>query len=133
MGEDRDALGVESIENQYDETLHDPTISLENKCWHQMSKCYDPEIPVNITELGLVYGAEVLDIIDAEGLNKKKAHIVMTLTSPSCGMGPVIIEEVKRKLKVIDGVDEVEIEVVFDPPWSKEHMSDAAKLQLGLM
>ena len=133
MGEDRDALGLDIIDDRLDEVLNNVGKSLEEKCWHQMGKCYDPEIPVNITELGLVYQAQVLEFIDADGARKNKAHVVMTLTSPTCGMGPVIIEEVKCKLKKIDGIDDVDIEIVFEPPWSQDQMTDAAKLQLGLM
>jgi len=132
LAEDRDALGMEpydeSAENQL---LFDPKASLQEKCWHQLHQCYDPEIPVDIVDLGLIYDLNLSDA--ASQADEKLAYITMTLTSPTCGMGPVIIEEVKRKVHKIEGIAEVTVELVFEPPWSREHMSEAAKLKLGLL
>jgi len=89
--------------------------------------CYDPEIPVNIVDLGLVYNCQITE--KGEGVN---ILIQMTLTAPGCGMGPVIADEVKQKLSSLSGAKEVEVELVWEPQWNQDMMSDAAKLQLGL-
>ena len=97
--------------------------------WALMRTCYDPEISVNIVDLGLIYGCEVTAINPGQS----RIHVVMTLTAPGCGMGPVIIEDVKRKLMGIDGVSDVVVELVFDPPWHQGLLSEVARLELGLM
>jgi probable FeS assembly SUF system protein SufT len=102
---------------------------LEELVWDQLKTCYDPEIPVNIVDLGLVYLCELQE--DAEG--GKDVKIKMTLTAPGCGMGPVLAADVKNKVESIPGVKRAEVEVVFDPVWDRSMMSDAAKLQLGMM
>ena len=84
---------------------------------------YDPEIPVNIVDLGLVYDVQVKD---------NDVHVQMTLTFPGCGMGPYIAQQAEWAIQEIEGVGEVEIELVFDPPWSPEMISDHAKAQLGI-
>lgn len=101
---------------------------LEEMVWDQLKTCYDPEIPVNIVDLGLVYLCELEDT--AEG---KNVRIKMTLTAPGCGMGPVLASDVKMKIEALPGVKNAEVEVVFDPVWDRSMMSDAAKLQLGMM
>ena len=132
MAENRDALGMEPYEESKENALlYDGKVSTEEKCWHQLHQCYDPEIPVDIVDLGLIYDLNLSDLEEHQG--KKLAYVTMTLTSPTCGMGPVIIEEVKRKLALINQVAEVKVELVFEPPWSRDMMSEAAKLQLGLM
>ena len=88
---------------------------------------YDPEIPVNIVDLGLVYNCEIKE--QEGGVN---ILIQMTLTAPGCGMGPVIADEVKQKLLSLSGAKAVEVELVWEPQWNQDMMSDAAKLQLGL-
>jgi probable FeS assembly SUF system protein SufT len=102
---------------------------LEQLVWDQLKTCYDPEIPVNIVDLGLVYLCEVQPA-DEGGQNVK---IKMTLTAPGCGMGPVLAHDVKGKIEALPGVKTAEVEVVFDPVWDRSMMSDAAKLQLGMM
>ena len=103
--------------------------SLEDRVWEQMKKCYDPEIPVNIVDLGLVYDCRV-----NEGETGESAvEIKMTLTAPGCGMGPVLAEDVKRRVEDLEGVSTAEVEVVFEPPWNQNMMSEAARLQLGFM
>jgi len=102
---------------------------LEQLVWDQLKTCYDPEIPVNIVDLGLVYLCEVQPA-DGGGQNVK---IKMTLTAPGCGMGPVLAHDVKGKIEALPGVKSAEVEVVFDPVWDRSMMSDAAKLQLGMM
>jgi len=100
----------------------------EQAVWDALSTCYDPEIPVNIVELGLIYH---VDITPVEG-GGSRVHVAMTLTAPGCGMGPVLVEDVRAKLLALNGVREVDVELVFDPPWDRSMMSEAARLQLGL-
>ncbi|QWF72274.1 putative Fe-S cluster assembly protein SufT [Methylomonas paludis] len=126
-GVDADALGKEAHEN---EALLDDTDSaaVEKNCWEVMKTVYDPEIPVNIVELGLVYQCEATP--RADGGND--VHIQMTLTAPGCGMGPVIQGDVEKSIRALPGVRSVNVEVVLDPPWSREMMSEVAQIQLGL-
>ena len=98
-------------------------MEIKNKIIEEIRKIYDADLPVNIYELGLIYNIKV------EG---RKAEIKMTLTAPGCGMGPVIADEVKQKLSSLSGAKEVEVELVWEPQWNQDMMSDAAKLQLGL-
>ncbi len=101
---------------------------LEELVWDQLKTCYDPEIPVNIVDLGLVYLCEVQP---ADG-GGSKVKVKMTLTAPGCGMGPVLANDVKSKLESLPGVKDADVEVVFDPVWDRSMMSEAAKLQLGM-
>lgn len=101
----------------------------ENLIWKQLKTCYDPEIPVNIVELGLVYDLRASP--HPEGGNL--VEVKMTLTAPGCGMGAMIAEDVQNKVLGVPGVTEARVELVFDPPWNQGMMSDAAKLELGLM
>ena len=94
-----------------------------------MKKCYDPEIPVNIVDLGLVYDCRVTELPDGG----HRVPVKMTLTAPGCGMGPVLAEDVRSRVEGVPGVKEAHIEVVFDPPWNPNMMSEAARLQLGFM
>ena len=103
---------------------------LEAAVWDTLKTCFDPEIPVNIVDLGLVYLCELQPNEEGPGSNVK---IKMTLTAPGCGMGPVIAGDVKHKLEALPGVKQAEVEVVFDPVWDRTMMTDAAKLQLGMM
>ncbi len=97
---------------------------LKEKIIKEIKKIYDPEIPVNIFELGLIYKIEVID--------NKKALIEMTLTSPNCPVAESLPNSVKENILKIDGVEDVELKLVWDPPWTKEKMSEAAKLELNL-
>ncbi|MDP1665806.1 MAG: putative Fe-S cluster assembly protein SufT [Methylobacter sp.] len=126
-GADADALGKEP--NQL-HTLVSETdaAAVEKNCWEVMKTVYDPEIPVNIVDLGLVYQCKVTPV--DEGLND--VHVIMTLTAPGCGMGPVIQSDVEKCIRALPGVAGVNVEVVLDPPWSREMMSEVAQLQLGL-
>ncbi|MDR1057608.1 MAG: putative Fe-S cluster assembly protein SufT [Coxiellaceae bacterium] len=103
--------------------------SLENKIWMLLRTCYDPEIPVNIVDLGLIYGVNVTEATE----DKFDIKVRMTLTAPGCGMGPVIVEDAKQKILNVPEVNTVEIEIVFDPPWDRSMMSEQAKLELGLL
>lgn len=119
-----DALGKESRA----ETPNEAKGSLEDRVWNQLRQCYDPEIPVNIVDLGLVYNCKL-----EEGPEDTVVDITMTLTAPGCGMGPVLAEDVKRRVEGLSGVAEARVDVVFDPPWNQNMMSEAARLQLGFM
>ncbi|WP_395702017.1 putative Fe-S cluster assembly protein SufT [Aquabacterium sp.] len=101
--------------------------------WQTLKTCYDPEIPVDIVELGLVYVCEVLPMED-EGTHDGafRVAIQMTLTAPGCGMGAVIADEVCDKLLALPGVGEATVDIVFEPPWNRSMMSEAAMLTLGL-
>jgi probable FeS assembly SUF system protein SufT len=99
----------------------------EKAVWDQLKSIYDPEIPVNIVDLGLIYSCEITSLDDG-----KKIDVKMTMTAPGCGMANILKADVARKLGQLPEVKSVHVEVVFDPPWSPNRMSDAAKLQLGL-
>ncbi|MFY9550405.1 MAG: putative Fe-S cluster assembly protein SufT [Thermoanaerobaculia bacterium] len=103
--------------------------SLEEQAWDELRTCFDPEIPVNIVDLGLVYGCALTPV---EG-GGNKIDVRFTLTAPGCGMGDVLREDIKGKLLAVPGITEADVQVVFDPPWAMQMMSDAAKLQLGMM
>ncbi|HEX7192939.1 MAG TPA: putative Fe-S cluster assembly protein SufT [Thermoanaerobaculia bacterium] len=102
---------------------------VEELVWDQLKTCFDPEIPVNIVDLGLVYMCDLQPHEDG-GYDVK---VKMTLTAPGCGMGPVIATDVKTKIESLPNVKTADIEVVFDPVWDRTMMSEAAKLQLGMM
>jgi probable FeS assembly SUF system protein SufT len=104
---------------------------LEKEIWNQMRTCYDPEIPVNIVDLGLIYDCKVEPIPGAS--NSYRVRVKMTLTAPGCGMGPVLQQDVQNKLLSLEGVDDVEVELVWEPQWNQGMLTEAAKLQLGLM
>ena len=102
--------------------------SVDDRVWAALRTCYDPEIPVNIVDLGLVYTCEVGEAEEGG----RRVVVKMTLTAPGCGMGPVLADDVRRKVEAIPGVREAEVEVVFDPQWNQNMMTEAARLQLGL-
>jgi len=102
---------------------------LEKQVWEQLKSCYDPEIPVNIVDLGLIYDCHLTPL----GATNYKADVKMTLTAPGCGMGPVLAQDVQNKLISLEPIDEANVEVVWDPPWNQSMMTEAAKLQLGLL
>jgi len=101
---------------------------LQVRIWAALRECYDPEIPVNIVDLGLIYDMKVDDSIEGEA----SVFIRMTLTAPGCGMGPMIAADVKRRVSLVEGVKNVLVDLVFDPPWSTSLMSEGAKLMLNL-
>ncbi len=126
-GVDADALGkeVHELHTLVSETSPE---AVEKNCWEVMKTVYDPEIPVNIVDLGLVYRCEVLPV----GKGENEVQIKMTLTAPGCGMGPVIQGDVEKSIRALPGVVRVNVEVVLDPPWAREMMSEVAQVQLGL-
>jgi probable FeS assembly SUF system protein SufT len=97
--------------------------------WAQMRRCYDPEIPVNIVDLGLVYECSVAQAADGT----RQLSVSMTLTAPGCGMGEVLVRDVREKLEMIPTVSGAAVQLVFDPPWNQSMMSEAARLQTGMM
>jgi probable FeS assembly SUF system protein SufT len=126
-GKDADAIGFEAEQPMTPESVAGRPV--EELAWDQLRTCYDPEIPVNIVDLGLVYACEA-ESADGGG---SRVRVRFTLTAPGCGMGDHLKYDIERKLLSIPGVTQAEVEVVFDPPWSQEMMSDSARLQLGLM
>jgi probable FeS assembly SUF system protein SufT len=122
---DADALGL--TPPAADETKTSDGVFAEPMVWAQLKTVYDPEIPVNIVDLGLIYSCE----ITAQEQGGKKIDVKMSMTAPGCGMGNVLKADVEGKLARLPEVKEVHVEVVFDPPWSPARMSEAAKLQLG--
>lgn len=123
---DADALGVDVKDEITEEMLSNH--SLEELVWLQMKKVYDPEIPVNIVDLGLIYEVSLVPL----GKDDHQVKIIMTLTAPGCGMGPTIVGDVKQRVSALPKITQVDVDMVFDPPWDREMMSDAAKLELGL-
>ena len=120
-----DALGIKVEEDLQRST--DSSFS-EQLVWDQLKTCYDPEIPVNIVELGLIYDLSIKNEEDGE----KNITIMMTLTAPGCGMGPVIADEVERKVSALNSVKSVKVELVWEPQWNQGMMSEAAQLELGM-
>lgn len=125
-GKDGDALGLVILDLP---DINQVEGSIENKVWMQMKTCYDPEIPVNVVDLGLIYECQIIPL----GMNDFCVEVKMTLTAPGCGMGPVLVTEVEEKIRQIKGIVDAKIELVFDPPWDRDRMSEEAKLQLGLL
>ncbi len=128
---DADALGVEVQTRSVTASTSGPMTleQLEKHVWEALKTCYDPEIPVNIVDLGLIYDCHLTTVGD----NSYKADVKMTLTAPGCGMGPTLAQDVQNKLLNLDPIDEANVELVWDPPWNQSMMTEAAKLQLGLM
>jgi probable FeS assembly SUF system protein SufT len=126
-GKDADALGKEPDERP-DLPPDASDDDVRQLAWQQMKGCYDPEIPINIVDLGLVYECEVIPEDDGRVLSIK-----MTLTAPGCGMGDVLVADVQDKVGVIPTVKRADVELVFDPPWDQSMMSEAARLQTGMM
>ncbi len=126
-GSDCDAIGKDPptpIEVAADAVDED----IEKLVWLQLRTCFDPEIPIDIVELGLVYDCDLAKTDDGQ----RKVNIRMTLTAPGCGMGEILIEDVRSKVEMIPTVSEADVELVFDPPWNHTMMSDAAKLETGM-
>jgi len=131
-GKDADALGPEYVaeaRKAADERAAAANGPFdEEKVWDALRQVYDPEIPASIVELGLVY------LVAAEKTEGgHKVAVRMTLTAPGCGIGPVLVDDVRRAVLSVPGVAGADVEIVFDPPWDPSRMSDAAKLQLGFM
>lgn len=127
-GRDADALGLEVEPPPV--VPENPTDSdIEDVIWQQLKTCYDPEIPVDIVNLGLIYQCNVQSLSNGE----RAVSVDMTLTAPGCGMGEILVEDAREKIAIIPTVAEVTVELVFDPPWNTSMMSDEARLQTGMM
>lgn len=120
-GADADALGFQPEVLTF-EPRPDGSVD-EGQVREALASVYDPEIPVNVVDLGLIYDVAV------EG---RSVRVTMTLTAPGCGMGPVLVDDVKRRVGQVPNVDRVEVTLVFDPPWSRDMMTEEAQLELGL-
>lgn len=127
-GQDGDAIGKEPAEalrlpdNAGDEEV-------EQLVWKQLRTCFDPEIPFNIVDLGLVYEASLSLREDGQ----RQVDVKMTLTAPGCGMGEILVDDVRNKLELIPTIAEADVELVFDPPWGRHMMSEAARLETGML
>lgn len=128
-GKDADALGFTPEAKPSSAGAPVTQEHLEKEIWNQLRSCYDPEIPVNIVDLGLIYDCHITPL----GESCHKVEVKMTLTAPGCGMGPTLAQDVQTKLLNLEGVDDVAVELVWDPPWNQAMMTEAARLQLGLM
>ncbi len=128
-GKDADAIGKEPVKLPVEKLIEKGEEFNEKILWEQLKTCYDPEIPVNIVDLGLIYD------IKTHELKEDYYHIsvTMTLTAPGCGMGPVLQQDVEEKIKMIPHVKDVDVALVFDPPWNSDMMTEEAKLELGLL
>lgn len=121
--------GYEKQETKPAETAGEPGAFDPERVWEQLRTVYDPEIPVNIVELGLVYECKATPLPEGG----QRVEIQMTVTAPGCGMGPVLVEDVRQKVKSVPGVAEADVQLVWDPPWDQGRMSDVARLELGWM
>jgi len=122
-GTDAGALGLKAEQLNFEKPT-DEFIS-EEQVEQALKSIYDPEIPVNLVDLGLIYNVEI-------NQKNKSIQITMTLTAPGCGMGPVLISDIKYRVAKVPNVEKVDVELVFDPPWGREMMSDEAKLETGM-
>jgi probable FeS assembly SUF system protein SufT len=131
-GKDAEALGAEYVEiaqaAEAERARRREGPFDEAKVWEELATVFDPEIPAPITELGLIYA------VASEPLEGGvKVHVTMTLTAPGCGVGPMLVDDVRRKVLGVAGVKDVDVNLTFEPPWDQSRMSEAARLQLGLM
>ncbi|HEX3816822.1 MAG TPA: putative Fe-S cluster assembly protein SufT [Chthoniobacterales bacterium] len=130
---DLDALGLEKPADAPNESANEDKEAAEavneKAVWDQLRQCYDPEIPVNIVDLGLVYDCQLLQ--RPEG--GSKVEVKMTLTAPGCGMGPAIAHDAQSKILSIEGVDEADVQLVWDPPWNQNMISEAGRMKLGMI
>jgi len=144
-GADADAIGKEPPEALHLAAEADDA-EVERLVWQQLRTCYDPEIPVNIVDLGLVYECTIEQMenasaaadqaparADAEAQPSRRVRVSMTLTAPGCGMGDILVDDVRSKLESIPTVGEADVELTFDPPWNHAMMSDVAKLETGML
>ena len=128
---DLDALGLEKPKAEVKEKAAAKTNGAvsEDDVWNQLKQCFDPEIPVNIVDLGLVYDCRLIKKDDGG----TRIEVKMTLTAPGCGMGPAIAHDAQSKILSIDGVDEADVQLVWDPPWNQNMISEAGRMKLGMV
>jgi probable FeS assembly SUF system protein SufT len=122
-GTDAHLLGLEPTSIEFPPPVND--LILEEQVWQALGSVFDPEIPVDLVNLGLIYGVK----IDQQS---KQVDIQMTLTAPACGMGPVLVGDVEYRVRLVPNVKSVKVELVFDPPWQRHMMSEEAQLQTGM-
>jgi probable FeS assembly SUF system protein SufT len=128
--QDADAIGEEVVEHKVEaSTLADGAPDPE-AVWGQLKQVFDPEIPVNIVDLGLVYSMDIVQLEDDQGY---KVEIAMTLTAPGCGMGPAIAEDAKSKVMLVPGVSSADVNLVWEPAWTQSMISEEGKMVLGLI
>jgi probable FeS assembly SUF system protein SufT len=127
-GKDADALGLQAEVKPASTGAPVTQEQIEKEIWNQLRCCYDPEIPVNIVDLGLIYDCHVVPV-ESSGF---RVEVKMTLTAPGCGMGPMLAQDVQNRVLSLEGVQDVSVELVWDPPWNQAMMTEAARLQLGL-
>jgi probable FeS assembly SUF system protein SufT len=131
---DSDALGIEDAATEQPATTKinsgKPVTynEMQDAVWEQLKCVYDPEIPVNIVDLGLVYDCKIV-----EEEKKKNVEVKMTLTAPGCGMGPTIAADAQSKIMTIDGIDDAKVELVWEPAWNQEMISEEGKMKLGMI
>lgn len=128
-GDNADALGEQVAPVQPVSTSADGT-STQEDVWTALKNVYDPEIPVNIVDLGLVYDCQMIDALEGDG---QRVEVKMTLTAPGCGMGPAIAADAKSKILSLPGIGEAEVDIVWEPPWNQEMISEEGKMMLGLI
>ena len=126
-GIDADAVGLEPIRPP-DVPENATDADFEELVWSQLRTCFDPEIPINIVDLGLVYECAV----EKSAAGSRTIRVRMTLTAPGCGMGDILMEDVREKLEIVPTVERADVELVFDPPWNQSMMSEEARLEAGL-
>jgi len=127
-GSDADALGKDPpppLELAADASDAD----VEKLVWDQLRTVFDPEIPINVVELGLVYDVSLEHAEDG----RRRVYVKLTLTAPGCGMGDILVDDARTKLELVPTISEADIDLVFDPPWNHSMMSDAAKLETGML
>jgi probable FeS assembly SUF system protein SufT len=126
---DSDALGKDNSITTKEESSNNTEPACEKTIKESLRSVFDPEIPVNVVDLGLIYKVFIEEIPDRGRI----AFVDLTLTAPGCGMGPVIAEDVKGKVLELHGIDDAEVEIVWDPPWNQDMMSEEGKMELGLI
>jgi probable FeS assembly SUF system protein SufT len=128
-GKDGDALGEKAADHKVEAATLADGAPNPDAVWEQLRKVYDPEIPVNIVDLGLVYSMEV----EKKDDSAFKVNVAMTLTAPGCGMGPAIAEDAKGKILLVPGVSDADVRITWDPPWNQSMISEEGKMKLGLV
>ncbi len=127
-GENADAIGKPAPKQlELADTEDDDAV--EKLVWSQLRTCFDPEIPINVVELGLIYDCQIERLADGQ----RKVNIQMTLTAPACGMGDILVEDVRSKVERVPTVLEADVDLVFEPPWGRHMMSELALLETGMM
>ncbi len=129
-GKDADAIGLEPVLYEVDESKVNLSIPVEEELvWDQLKTVFDPEIPVNIVDLGLIYDMNIEHMATGGSF----VNIKMTLTAPGCGMGPMIAQDAQNKVRTVSGVLDVNVDLVWEPQWDRDMMTDEARLQMGML